>query len=786
MKPMFAKIDINKFALFDNFVWQREVKDTTFKKVNIIYGRNYSGKTTLSRIFRCVEKKELNEHYSDASFSLHLNNGRALNHNTLSSTPDDINVRVYNSDFVKDNLSWLQNSDGTIQPFTLLGQINVEIEKQIQEIDGALGSESENQGLFFEVKEKQDKHNQQSEFTLSKTKELEKKLQGKAKEISSKAATYNQPKYSITHIRKDINEASGLEILSDKLIEEKTKILKEEPKQDITKLTEKKPNFSDFSEKANRLLAKEIKPNQPITDLINDSLLQEWVRQGIAHHKNKRVNCGFCGNPIPDDLWGKIDAHFNKESEDLRKEINTQIEALKRSKEGISNYLKLNKDLFYLDLHTRLEDYLSSWELLKSTYLGNLDKLVVALDEREKDIFTQKPELDIEDVSEQIVDLFKEINGLIETHNSKTATLGKEQTEARRVLLLSDIAKFLDDIDYQQKVKEIKELEAEVSKLLKDKNDTQESINKLTKDKRSLEAQANDESKGAELVNQHLVRFFGHDALKLIAEGERPVSKFKIMRDGEIAHHLSEGECSLIAFCYFIAKIEDELNSNNLIIYIDDPISSLDSNHVFFVFSLIDSIIAKPKKYTQLFISTHNLDFLKYIKRITVPKEEINRSKEVAHFLIERQQKQNGTRSLLTKMPDHIKNYSTEFNYLFDNIYSIYNCTQRKKGNIENIYANTYTQLYNLPNNLRKFLECYLFFKYPNNESPLDNLDKLFDGSDFSFINRVVNENSHLTQLDRGLKPMDIDEVERCVKLVIEKIKSVDEEQYNALVASVK
>jgi hypothetical protein len=33
---------------------------------------------------------------------------------------------------------------------------------------------------------------------------------------------------------------------------------------------------------------------------------------------------------------------------------------------------------------------------------------------------------------------------------------------------------------------------------------------------------------------------------------------------------------------------------------------------------------------------------------------------------------------------------------------------------------------------------------------------------------------------------MDIDEVERCVKLVIEKIKSVDEEQYNALVASVK
>lgn len=98
--------------------------------------------------------------------------GRTLNYNTLSSTPDDVSVRVYNSDFVKDNLSWLQNSDGIIQPLTLLGQINVEIEKQIQDIDSTLGNESENQGLFFELKEKEDKHNQQSISAQSKTKEL--------------------------------------------------------------------------------------------------------------------------------------------------------------------------------------------------------------------------------------------------------------------------------------------------------------------------------------------------------------------------------------------------------------------------------------------------------------------------------------------------------------------------------------------------------------------------------------------------------------------------------------
>lgn len=132
-------------------------------------------------------------------------------------------------------------------------------------------------------------------------------------------------------------------------------------------------------------------------------------------------------------------------------------------------------------------------------------------------------------------------------------------------------------------------------------------------------------------------------------------------------------------------------------------------------------------------------------------------------------------------MPDHIKRYSTEFNYLFEQIYSI--C---KEGDGQTTSEVTYSQSYNLPNNLRKFLECYLFFKYPNNEEPLNNLEKLFDGHVPSLINRIVNENSHLTHIDRAWKPMDIDEVETCARLVIEKIKEIDPSQFDALVASLK
>ena len=70
---MFTKIKkIGNFAVFDGFDWNAVVRDqgnnvAEFKEINIIYGRNYSGKTTLSRIFHSLEKGELHEKYPNAT-----------------------------------------------------------------------------------------------------------------------------------------------------------------------------------------------------------------------------------------------------------------------------------------------------------------------------------------------------------------------------------------------------------------------------------------------------------------------------------------------------------------------------------------------------------------------------------------------------------------------------------------------------------------------------------------------------------------------------------------------
>jgi wobble nucleotide-excising tRNase len=773
---MIKKIDINKFALFNEYSWDKTIgKDTVFKTVNIIYGRNYSGKTTLSRIFRCVEKGEIHENYSHANFSMSTNS-QNLTQNNLSVIPVDINIRVYNTDFVRENLSWLHNDDGSIKPFALIGSINIELDKKIKAIDEKLGKEEDKKGLHFELSEKSAAHKKKQSGLKTKEDILNNSLSNKAKLIKENTALFDVPAYTVTNIKKDIPKSTTKRVLSDEVVAEKKKLLKEEYKVDINnRLSESKPKFSDFYTKTNELLTQKIKPSQTITDLINDSLLQDWVWQGINKHKDKRDSCGFCGNPISTDLWEKLDAHFNEESKTLRINISTQIEALKKSKQGINDYQIPSKESFYVNFHDKHDVLYKQWQEIKTSYSNNIEQLITALKTREKDIFTAQTTIEIDDLSENIVILFKAFNQIIEQHNQKSSTLTKDQKEAKTDLRLSEVATFLQTINYSEKTEEIERFKKEMAVLDEDKNKSKITIGTLTEEKRVLEAQANDESKGAELVNEHLKKFFGHDGLILVSEGVLPVTKFKIMRDGVEANNLSEGECSLIAFCYFMAKIDDELNKNELIIYIDDPISSLDSNHVFFMFSLIDSVIAKPKKYAQLFISTHNLDFLRYLKRITSKKNDIE------HFLIERQKKQNNKRSLLTKMPDHIKKYSTEFNYLFGEIYC---ACQPVKGDKNTRIENTYSTFYNVPNNLRKFLECYLFFKYPNNEAPLDNLDRFFDGNVPSLINRIVNEHSHLSHIDRALKPMDIDEIEECAKAVIQQLEIKDNDQFLALVAS--
>jgi wobble nucleotide-excising tRNase len=793
-----TKIDIPKFGLFNDYKWAtnigRDANSDIFKKLNIIYGRNYSGKTTLSRIFRCIEEKELHENYLDGKFVI-----TDANNDTITDSKLDCSykIRVYNTDFVRSNLSILHDDNGEIRPFTLLGSGNIAAEKRIKEIIQELGSVDDKRGLQYEVDEAEKKlfaDNKEYERVAA---DINQKLTDKAnKDIKLKSHFIKQgATYNVNNIKTEINDIianpNKTYVLDESIVEVQKAIINESIKPDIQLTIISKPQLQKFIDNVKIIAEKKITITNTIKELLVDSVLQEWVDKGRTLHKGKKDSCAFCGGDITDERWSILDAHFSKESEELKRSIIEEREKLRIAKERIDSYLEskgIIRNNYYSSYMQQFDEIKAQWDSAVKQYTDIIQILDAKLQERYDDIFTPKELKALADSSDKIVEALKLFNDLSDKNNNKSLTLEKDKESARKALRYNELCSFIEIIDYKQSLAEVKKKE-EVKNLQATKlEELKAKVKRLGEEKALKELELNDEGEAAKKVNSHLTNFFGHDGLSLepeIVSGDTPQTRFIIKRGAEKAHNLSEGECSLIAFCYFIAKMEDELNGvdkGKLIIYIDDPISSLDNNHIFFMFSLIENVICKDKKYGQLFISTHNLDFLKYIKRLTIPRDT-NHKSLVSHFMVIKQKKDTDAKCILIPMPNHLKDYITEYNFLFKEIYDM---AKMLSGEKYKMYENNFTQFYNLPNNMRKFLECYLFYRYPNTNEPLKYLSKIFDGHVPALVNRVINEYSHLSWGDRGTIAVDVNEAETVSKEILKAIKNKDQDHFEALCNSVE
>lgn len=471
--------------------------------------------------------------------------------------------------------------------------------------------------------------------------------------------------------------------------------------------------------------------------------------------------------------------------------VNNEINA-------ISGFNSFKRDQFYTEERSAFDTNSAALSHALGVYKKDLESLKKALEDRKSNLFQVISLKDSIHDDKEIQKHVDAINALISTSNSKTKTLEKDKIAARNALRLTNVYTFSQAINHDDEIVKINNLKTDMDGARTTYDEAEKEIRKSESAVSALRAKQKDESKGADRVNSLLNHFFGHDGIKLEAKDnlDQTAVKFEITRNGKSAYNLSEGECSLIAFCYFIAKLEDpDSMGKELIIYIDDPISSLDGNHIFFIFSLIESLIAKPIKnpdgsnayrYKQLFISTHNLDFLKYLKRLSIPKKKITagegKQKSVddnEHFMIER----NGASSNILLMPSYLKDYITELHYLFHQIY--------KCKDPENAHVN-YEPFFGFGNNLRKFLEAFLFFKYPyhdNRNDAFERIKKFFgeeEDTAIALVNRLNNEFSHLEAVpDRGFKPVEIPEISKVANYVLDKIYAADQDQYNALLKSI-
>ncbi|MDT9546641.1 MAG: AAA family ATPase [Chlorobium phaeovibrioides] len=799
MSGEIKKIDsIKNMAVFQDFRWASSLRDggnnvAEFKKINILYGRNYSGKTTLSRIFRAFETGSISDKYSSPEFQLTFDGGSTSTQNSLSS--HDQVVRVFNEDFVRDNLRFIVDDEQTINSFAILGEDNTKLEEEIEKHEAELGSEEDKSGLLGEFLGAEENFKKAQKDHGDKSSELEGKLHDKANKAGTGIkhnksigdANYNVPKIKtdISTVTKDTYSP-----LSDEQVGKFHDLLREEPKSEIPESSTFNLQYSAIDSKAKELIEKKIQASDPIQELLNDAALATWVRTGRGHHQEKRDKCAFCGSDLPEDLWEKLDKHFNQESEELRQALETLLGSIERERSRVPNLLKIKNSDFYSNFTADLDSLAEQLSTLSTSYSQSLDSIKEQVEKRRDDIFAPLEFKTPESVEEDLNAVRDSYEQLRNESNQFTASLSADQSEARAVLRLHEVFTFINDIKYGDECTAIEALNEAMGKAEEAKNTAKEKVDAKREKINELKAQLKDESKGADRVNDYLNNFFGHQSLSLKAIEETPGDassgyRFEITRNDKKAFHLSEGECSLIAFCYFMAKLEDiETKGNQPIIWIDDPISSLDSNHIFFVYSLINAEIVTPEKYEdggelkerdrfkQLFISTHNLDFLKYLKRLP---GALNKNKS-QYFIITRTDQVSD----ITLMPRYLKDYVTEFNFLF---HQIYKCAHAQIECDEN-----HDCYYNFGNNARKFLEAFLYYKYPNAVEKDDKLARFFgdDALAASLTDRINNEFSHLAGVfERSVLPIDVPEMKTTANFILRKIKEKDPDQFSALLQSI-
>ncbi|EAI4311603.1 TPA: AAA family ATPase [Campylobacter coli] len=793
------KFDKINFGSYENFTWDNGLEE--FKTINIFYGRNYSGKTTLSRIARSFELKKHNEDFLDGNFKIKLEDGSFLTQNDVINS--NLDIRVYNSDFVKENLNYLYDKKGNIKGFKSIGVEQKDIKESIEKRKEILKTRNE------KLKDIQANRENISKTQQAKIKTLNEKLIDKAKLVKSEPNLIKQgSNYDKRNLENDLIEIKdniNAYILNNEEQNQLIKILEDKEKQNIIfKNTFNKDNFQGIFTYSLKILEKEVIIKENLT-----SELRKWLEEGLEFHKehSSTQQCKFCNNPLTLERIAWIENNIKDDSgekEQIEKELKDLLDNFESYKlESKKLLLGIEYENFYSnykDIFIGLKEQLG---VSIANYNEELLKIEKKLTKKKKDVFTPMKLENINDFSDEILQILNKIENLCKENNEYAKNLLSKQDEARKKLRLNEVAKFAKDSDCFAKQDEIKNLGQKLSNMQSTIETEKNEINNYNLEIEKYKEKLSNLETSTSNINKYLKSYFGHNMLELKAKKDdkgQLNGEFEILRNGKQAKNLSEGECSLVAFCYFVASLEDaNTKDKNPIIWIDDPISSLDNNHIFFIFSLIENEIVEKDSFKQFFISTHNLDFLKYTKRLKKikPKQNENSKKKYEfpqYYFIERGVKKSIETSEIKKLPKCLERYTTEFNYLFEQIY--------KFKNIDDTYNEDLkiSLVYNFGNNLRKFLEIYLFFKYPNEIKSLDKeLIKRFFNDTYQsddidenqkiiagVINRYQNEYSHLREvLSRGMQPIDIEEAKKIAEFILETIKQNDKQQYKALVKSI-
>ncbi len=731
---------IKNLGIYDDFTWTSDLPE--FKQYNAIYGWNGTGKTTLSKLLGSLNNGGHTD-FDTLEYSVVDSDTTTHSQGSSFSTP----IRVFNSEFITNNVDFDTQSSKTIT--VVLGEENKEALEAIEADEKKLGEISAD--ILAKTTDKKAKE------TLRNT-----KFTDIARTISQGTQGAIVRNYNKNNAETAFNPMTEKEALEDEELEAVSKSVAQDtmPKQVALSLGSVEDELATAIASAEELLEKTVEA-VVIARLKDNTDISDWVETGLElHEKHSSENCEFCGQPIDAGRIAEVTAHFNEADAKLKADIDELVETLKPIYVAIQSIQPVDKMNLY-------QEYRDDYDTKSQALITNRDLLLEAvtnfaeLIKSKKAKTTEEVAVSNEPVLTELIKAVSAVNDVIAEHNTKTDNFDQQRKTDSQKIERHYLSTIYDDVKTLDG--EIATLDTELTGLNDGLEGDDENIGKAKLITRIAENKAKISSshKACDILNASLKTFLGHDEITFTVNEDD--TGYLIMRGGNMAKSLSEGERTAIAFTFFVTQLSDEnFDPANGIIVIDDPISSLDANSQFQAFSFLKNA---TQDASQLFLLTHNFDFLKLVTSWIK-----NSRRGFALYMVKNKfDETDGSRTAyIDKLDPALEKFESEYHYLFNVLYGY-----KDDGTIENAYK--------MPNIARKLLDSFLMFCIPKNIGTYERLQELdFDDEKKTAIYKFVNDQSHIT--GAGFDPSLVPEAQKCITYLMELMEATFPTHYQYLV----
>ncbi len=578
---MISKIILKGVASYKN-----ETVLETDKRVNLLYGLNGTGKSTFS---------EYLYDYNEPRFS----------QCKIEGLDDNDTILVYNQKFVQDTF---YEPEGIHGIFTL-SKGNAEAKKDIDKASAEVKKLTEHKRKIEEKKIKdEEEHLKEIDVFEKQVWKIKTEYSGGDRVLEFCLDGLKGNKDTLfRHLLSIDKIENGVDYSVDDLKKEAQQLQGDaQSRQLISKVVIN----VDYIERSN-LLSKVIvgNKNSSVAKLIEKLGNSDWVNSGIqyVHFDGKNGVCPFCQQEtITQSFIEQIRSYFDETYNHDKTEIEQMVSKYDEEIKNVIDYLNsIKKDNF-------LEKKKSDLETLISTFLSVSEQNAVILKEKAKTPSTQVSLQPVGEVVAAINDIIEAANGEIVLYNKRIADKKGSKNEIREKFWKLMREEYSSVIDlYLSSVKKynqsVKDTQKELQAIILDINTNAALIEEKRKETVNIDEAVDNIKNGLidiGITDFTIEKYSEEDALYRLKREDSSENVFKT---------LSEGEKMVISFLYFIELCKGESaaekTSNNKIVVIDDPISSLSHIYIFNIGRLIHNEFLRTDTYDQMFILTHSLYF---------------------------------------------------------------------------------------------------------------------------------------------------------------------------------